>query len=50
MGSRAIAAMHGYHPHDRFSQGCFLSDADVGLPESILGFKQYLQTLLAEGR
>ncbi len=47
MGSRAIAAMHGYHPADRFSAGCFLSDTDLAAPASILGFKEHLQALLS---
>ncbi|HEX5131864.1 MAG TPA: alkaline phosphatase family protein, partial [Candidatus Krumholzibacteria bacterium] len=46
MGSRAIAAMHGYHPDDRFSRGCFMTDASVAAPDSILGFKSFLQSLL----
>ncbi len=43
MGSSPIAAMHGYHPGDRYSLGCFLTDAEPGAPDSILGFKGYLQ-------
>lgn len=51
MGSSAIAAMHGYHPHDAFSIGCFLSDAGaIAAPASLLGFKSYLQTLLGGKR
>jgi hypothetical protein len=50
MGSRAIAAMHGYHPGDAFSRGVFLTDAGVPAPDSILGFKTFLETLLAGGR
>jgi len=46
MGSRAIAAMHGYHPDDAFSRGCFLTDAGATAPESVLGFKTFLQSLL----
>jgi hypothetical protein len=46
MGSRAIAAMHGYHPEDAFSRGCFLTDARGTAPESILGFKSFLQATL----
>jgi hypothetical protein len=47
MGSSAIAAMHGYHPEDAFSKGCFFSDAaSIAPPASLLGFKSYLQTLL----
>jgi hypothetical protein len=41
MGSSAVAAMHGYHPDDAFSQGCFMSDAEADAPASILGFKSY---------
>ena len=50
MGSRAIAAMHGYHPDDAFSRGCFMSTAGAGAPESILGFKEYLQELVGKQR
>jgi hypothetical protein len=51
MGSSAIAAMHGYHPDDAFSKGCFLSDAGAtAAPASLLGFKSYLQTLLGRNR
>lgn len=51
MGSSAIAAMHGYHPDDAFSKGCFLSDATSPFPPaSLLGFKAYLQTLLVGNR
>jgi hypothetical protein len=46
MGSRAIAAMHGYHPGDAFSLGCFLTDAGDQAPSSILGFKAHLQSVL----
>ncbi|HEU4928718.1 MAG TPA: alkaline phosphatase family protein [Candidatus Krumholzibacteria bacterium] len=43
MGSARIAAMHGYDPGDRFSQGCFMSDvSDAPAPASLLGFKSYL--------
>lgn len=43
MGARAIAAMHGYDPRDRFSKGCFLTDVDgIDTPGSILGFKAFL--------
>ncbi len=43
MGAARIAAMHGYDPDDRFSQGCFMSDAkDAPAPASLLGFKSYL--------
>jgi hypothetical protein len=47
MGSRVIAAMHGYHPDDAFSRGCFMSTAPLPAPDSILGFKGYLQALRA---
>jgi Type I phosphodiesterase / nucleotide pyrophosphatase len=51
MGASAIAAMHGYHPDDAFSKGCFFSDAStVAAPASLLGFKSYLQTLLGRNR
>jgi Type I phosphodiesterase / nucleotide pyrophosphatase len=49
MGARAIAAMHGYHPDDRFSKGCFMTDVNaIDLPESILGFKRAFQTVVGE--
>jgi hypothetical protein len=41
MGASVIAAMHGYHPEDPFSKGCFMSDAGPPAPSSILGFKSY---------
>jgi hypothetical protein len=41
MGASVIAAMHGYHPDDAFSKGCFMSDAGPPAPSSILGFKSY---------
>jgi hypothetical protein len=46
MGSRRIAAMHGYHPEDRFSRGCFMTDAPMPAPASILGFKSHLQKIV----
>jgi hypothetical protein len=46
MGSSPIAAMHGYHPDDSFSKGCFMSDADRPAPTSLLGFKSYLEGVL----
>ena len=46
MGSRAIAAMHGYHPGDSFSRGCFLTDAEIAAPSSILGFKGFLEAVV----
>jgi hypothetical protein len=46
MGSRPIAAMHGYHPSDRHSHGCFMSTTSRPGPDSILGFKSYLQRML----
>ncbi|HXV13736.1 MAG TPA: alkaline phosphatase family protein, partial [Candidatus Krumholzibacteria bacterium] len=50
MGSSAIAAMHGYHPEDAYSKGCFMSDADVPAPASLLGFKSFLERVLRESR
>jgi hypothetical protein len=50
MGKRAIAAMHGYHPGDRFSRGCFLTDHSNPAPPSLLGFKGYLQGLHSHER
>ncbi len=50
MGASAIAAMHGYHPDDRFSRGVFMTDSGRAAPSSLLGFKSYLQGVLAESR
>lgn len=50
MGSSPIAAMHGYHPDDAFSQGCFMTDAARPAPASLLGFKSYLENVLRESR
>jgi hypothetical protein len=45
MGAAPLAAMHGYDPDDRFSQGVFMSDAThAPAPESLLGFKSYLSS------
>ena len=46
MGARRIAAMHGYHPEDRFSRGVFMTDAPMPAPASILGFKSHLQRIV----
>ena len=46
MGSRRIAAMHGYHPEDRYSRGVFMTDAAMPAPASILGFKAHLQKIV----
>lgn len=46
MGARRIAAMHGYHPEDRFSRGVFMTDAPMPAPASILGFKSHLQKIV----
>jgi hypothetical protein len=50
MGSRPLAAMHGYHPEDAFSRGCFMSDAALPAPASLLGFKAYLERVVREAR
>lgn len=50
MGSRRIAAMHGYHPEDRFSRGVFMTDAPMPAPSSILGFKSHLQKIVKARR
>jgi len=51
MGGQQIAAMHGYDPNDKYSIGCFLTDAaGVAIPESILGFKDYIVARVAEVR
>ncbi len=43
MGRHKLAAMHGYDPDDRYSQGSFMTnDAAGDLPASILDFKAYL--------
>ena len=45
MGAAPIAAMHGYDPDDRFSRGCFMSDAtNAPATASLLGFKSYLSS------
>ncbi|HET6348596.1 MAG TPA: alkaline phosphatase family protein [Candidatus Krumholzibacteria bacterium] len=46
MGSRRIAAMHGYHPEDRFSRGCFMSSTPTPPLGSILDFKAHLQKIV----
>jgi hypothetical protein len=46
MGSRPLAAMHGYHPHDDYSRGCFLTDVSAtSPPASLLGFKSYVEAV-----
>jgi hypothetical protein len=50
MGSQRIAAMHGYHPEDRFSLGCFMTTAAMPPPSSILGFKGHLQKVVRARR
>jgi hypothetical protein len=50
MGAKPIAAMHGYHPDDAFSKGCFMSDVADPAPASLLGFKNYLASLLGRAR
>jgi hypothetical protein len=42
MGRDAIAAMHGYHPDDAFSKGCFMSNVDTDPPHAIIELKDYL--------
>jgi len=43
MGRERIKAMHGYDPDDRHSTGVFLTnEPNTELPDSILGFKDYL--------
>jgi len=46
MGARRIAAMHGYHPEDRFSLGCFMTSVSMPALDSILGFKAHLQKVV----
>jgi Type I phosphodiesterase / nucleotide pyrophosphatase len=46
MGARRIAAMHGYHPEDSFSRGCFMTGEPMPAPASILGFKAHLQKIV----
>ena len=49
MGSEPVAAMHGYHPADPSSRGCFFSsDSKRRIPESILGLKDLLVTHVLE--
>ena len=50
MGATRIAAMHGYHPEDRFSVGCFMTTAAMPAPSSILGFKAHLQKVVRARR
>jgi len=50
MGARRIAAMHGYHPEDRYSRGVFMTDAAMPAPSSILGFKSHLQRVVQARR
>ncbi|MFH1756375.1 MAG: alkaline phosphatase family protein, partial [Candidatus Latescibacterota bacterium] len=43
MGTYRVAAMHGYDPADKYSQGCILTNqTDAPIPDSILGIKAYL--------
>jgi hypothetical protein len=49
MGRTAIQAMHGYHPDDRYSKGCFLTNDDAGgVPASIMELKDYLLARVME--
>jgi hypothetical protein len=49
MGCSRLAAMHGYAPEDIYSLGCFYTNDESGdMPESILGFKDYLLERIAE--
>lgn len=51
MGSAPVAAMHGYHPADPSSRGCFFSnDARGRRPESILDLKDLLIGEIMEKR
>ncbi len=51
MGASRIAAMHGYHPEDRFSKGVFFTDVTgVPAPASILGFKDFLCAAVERSR
>ena len=50
MGAQRIAAMHGYHPEDRFSLGCFMTTPAMPAPSSILGFKAHLQKVVRARR
>jgi len=51
MGKEPVAAMHGYHPQDPSSRGCFFSnDSSRRLPESILDLKDLLVTHVLETR
>ncbi len=43
MSGKPVAAMHGYHPDDPYSNGCFLTnDASCRLPSSILDVKDLI--------
>jgi hypothetical protein len=49
MGRAPLAAMHGYHPDDRYSKGCFMTNVETGaLPASILDLKRYLLERIGE--
>jgi hypothetical protein len=43
MGREALRGMHGYHPQDKYSKACFLTnDLECELPRSILDLKAFL--------
>ncbi|UCH83857.1 MAG: alkaline phosphatase family protein [Candidatus Latescibacterota bacterium] len=51
MSKEPVAAMHGYHPDDRGSRGCFMTnDPDVSLPRSILDIKALVINIVLETR
>ena len=50
MGSSPLAAMHGYHPDDVYSKGCFMTDAGRAAPASLLGFKSDFEAVVRESR
>jgi hypothetical protein len=51
MAREPVAAMHGYHPDDPFSRGCFLTnDSKIRLPVSILDVKDLIVGHVMETR
>ncbi len=50
MGSRPVAAMHGYDPGDAHSPGVFMTNVDATAPRSILGVRDWLLARIAEAR
>ncbi|MFQ5511644.1 MAG: alkaline phosphatase family protein [Candidatus Krumholzibacteriia bacterium] len=50
MGRVPLAAMHGYHPDDRYSKGCFMTNVNrARLPGSILELRNYFLDAIGRG-